>query len=173
MLELQEKPVQVELVISKCIRVLSDRLKESGVTIENRVGDMLPRLLVDELRLKQIILNLLGNAISHAPKGGSVIIDAQIGRDSKEERYFEIIVTDFGAKTVSKMVPEGNTIQQEMDEEGKPKLQSRSQLGRISNLGIPLTKALVAMHQANLTIESQPGKPTLVMVRFPSKRIVT
>ncbi len=173
MLELQEKPVQVELVISKCIRVLSDRLKESGVTIENRVGDMLPRLLVDELRLKQIILNLLGNAISHAPKGGSVIIDAQIGRDSKEERYFEIIVTDFGAKTVSKMMPEGNTIQQEMDEEGKPKLQSRSQLGRISNLGIPLTKALVAMHQANLTIESQPGKPTLVMVRFPSKRIVT
>ncbi|MDG1287530.1 MAG: histidine kinase dimerization/phospho-acceptor domain-containing protein [Rickettsiales bacterium] len=173
MLELQEKPVQVEFVISKCIRVLSDRLKESGITIENRVGDMLPRLLVDELRLKQIILNLLGNAISHAPKGGSVIIDAQIGRDSKEERYFEIIVTDFGAKTVKKMVPEGNTIQQEMDEEGNPKLQSRSQLGRISNLGIPLTKALVAMHQANLTIESQPGKPTLVMVRFPAKRIVT
>ena len=102
-----------------------------------------------------------------------MIIDAQIGRDSKEERYFEIIVTDFGAKTVKKMVPEGNTIQQEMDEEGNPKLQSRSQLGRISNLGIPLTKALVAMHQANLTIESQPGKPTLVMVRFPAKRIVT
>lgn len=173
MLELQEKPVQVELVIAKCIRVLSNRLKESGATIENRVGDMLPRLLVDELRLKQIILNLLGNAISHAPKGGSVIIEAQIGRDAKEERYFEIIVTDYGAKTVSKIAPEGNTIQDEMDEDGRPRLKSRSQLGRASNLGIPLTKALVAMHQATLSIESQPGKPTLVIVRFPAQRIVT
>lgn len=173
MLELQEKPVKVDRVIGKCIRVLSDRLKESNVTIENRVGDMLPRLLVDELRLKQIILNLLGNAISHTPKGGSVIIDAQIGRDSKEERYFEIIVTDYGAKTVSKITPEGNNLQEQMDEEGRPKLKSRDQLGRSSNLGIPLTKALVAMHQAALTIESKAGKPTLVIVRFPARRIVT
>lgn len=173
MLELQEKPVEVELVIAKCIRVLSQRLKESGVVIENRVGDLLPRLLVDELRLKQIILNLLGNAISHAPKGGSIFIDAQIGRDQKEERYFEIIVTDFSAKTVSKLKAERNSIQDEMDDDGRPKLKSRHQLGRISNLGIPLTKALVAMHQATLTIESQPGKPTLVIVRFPARRIVT
>ena len=173
MLELQEKPVEVEIVVAKCIRVLSDRLKENDVTIENQVGDMLPRLLVDELRLKQIILNLLGNAISHAPKGGSVIIDARIGRDAKEERYFEIIVTDFAAKTVNRVTVEKNTLQDEMDEEGRPKLKSRSQLGRISNLGIPLTRALVGMHQATLTIESEPNKPTLVIVRFPAQRIVT
>jgi signal transduction histidine kinase/predicted small integral membrane protein len=173
MLELQEKPVQVEVVIAKCIRVLSDRLKEVDVTIENRLGETLPRLLVDEVRLKQIILNLLGNAISHAPKGGSIIIDARIGRDSREERYFEIVVTDFGAKTLQKLEPSANTIREEMDDEGRPKLKSRNQIGRISNLGIPLTKALVAMHQATLTVTSEPGKPTLVIVRFPAQRIVT
>ncbi len=170
MIELQEKPVDVQFIITKCIRVLGDRLKEAGITIENRTKKDLPKLRVDELRLKQIIMNLLTNSISHTPSGGSIVIEAAVTKDKKEQKYFEIIITDFGAKRLP--LQKQNTIREQMDESGKPRLRSRAHIGQISNLGIPLTKALVAMHQAVLDIQSPAGKATKVIVRFSAERII-
>ena len=170
LLELQEKPVVVPFIVNKCIRVLADRLRETDVTIENRVQSRMPRLLVDELRLKQIILNLLSNAIMHTPAGGSVVIDARMTDDSKQQPTFEIVVTDFGAKRLPG--DDKRLLKDQMDEDGKPRLRNRYEIGHLSNLGIPLTKALVAMHQATLDIQSPPGKATQVIVRFPKERIV-
>ena len=151
--------------------MLGERLREAGVTVESRAQENMPRLLVDELRLKQIILNLLSNAIIHTPSGGTVIIEARLVKDRKQEPIFEIIFTDYGAK----IMPLGSraSMTNQMDGAGRPRLRSRGEIGQLSNLGIPLTKALVAMHQATLEIESPPGKPTQVIVRFPKERIVS
>jgi signal transduction histidine kinase len=170
MMELQEKPLEVQFICTKCIRVLGDRLKEAGITIENRVARDLPKLQVDELRLKQIILNLLINSMSHTPSGGSIVLDAEISLNKRDEPQFDIIITDYGAKRVP--MQHQASLRDQMDDEGRPKLRSRNQIGQLSNLGIPLTKALVAMHQAKLEIQSPPGKATRVIVRFPAERIV-
>lgn len=170
MLELQEKPLDVQFVITKCVRVLGTRLKDAGITIENRIKKDMPKLRVDELRLKQIVINLLTNSMSHTPSGGSIVVDAEITIDKKDQPQFEIIITDFGAKRLP--LQHQASLREQMDEKGKPKLRSRSHIGQLSNLGIPLTKALVAMHQAVLDIQSPPGKATKVIVRFPAERIV-
>jgi len=63
-------------------------------------------------------------------------------------------------------------VSDQLDEEGKPYPRTRSEIGQTSNLGVPLTKALVAMHQGELEIQSPPGKATRVIVRFAKDRIV-
>lgn len=172
MMDLHEKPVKVQAVVAKCIRVLTDRLKETHITVENRVSEQLPQLQVDELRLKQIILNLLTNSISHTPKAGSIMVDAQCVSDTEEDTRFEIIITDYGAKRLPERA-DNQSLSEQLDEDGKPLPRKRSEIGQTSNLGVPLTRALVAMHQGELEIHSTPGSnATKVIVRFGKERIV-
>lgn len=160
----QEKPLELQLVVARSIRNLADKLKDAGVTVENRVAEDLPKLRVDETRLRQVIHNLLFNALSHTPTGGSIVVEARVAEDKLHQPVFEIIITDFGAKRL----PSGR------DDEGEhaPRKGKRALGARPGNLGVPLTKALVAMQQATLEVDSPPGKATTVTVRYPKEKIV-
>ena len=173
MMDLHEKPVQVHAVVSKCIRVLTDRLKETNITVENRASDMLPRLRVDELRLKQIILNLLTNSLSHTPRGGSIVVDAHTLHEPDKEPCFEIIITDYGAKLLPER-DETQSVSDQLDDDGRPLPRKRHEIGQTSNLGVPLTRALVAMHQGELDIDAtHNSNATRIIVRFSKDRIVS
>lgn len=162
--EIQEKPLELQLVVARSIRSLADKLKEAEVTVENRVAEDLPKLRVDETRLRQVIHNLLFNALSHTPIGGSIVVEARVAEDKLHQPVFEIIITDFGAKRL----PSGR------DDEGEhaPRKGKRALGARPGNLGVPLTKALVAMQQATLEVDSPPGKATTITVRYPKEKIV-
>lgn len=159
----QEKPVEVQLVVARSIRTLADKLKEAGVTVENRVRDEMPKLRVDEVRLRQIIQNLIFNALTHTPQGGMIIVDARMAEDKLHQPVYELVISDSGRKTI-----------QQREEAPKEESQKpfKIYLRKPGNLGIPLTKALVAMQQASLDVDSPPGKPTIVIVRYPKEKIV-
>lgn len=162
--EVQEKPLELQLVVARCIRNLADKLKEAGVTVENRVREELPKLRVDEARLRQVIQNLLFNALSHTPSGGSIVVEARVSEDKLHQPVFEIIITDYGAKRLPGSREDDDDLMSRRNKKGfgsKP-----------GNLGVPLTKALVAMQQATLEVESPPGKATTVTVRYPKEKIV-
>jgi len=160
LLELQDKPVDIRFTLNKCLRLVTERLQVQKLHVELKVPDVLPRLMVDEQRLKQIIINLLLNAANHSTEDSHIIVEAYIQKDKKGEESFCISFTE-GAKSAT-----GDKAAQE-----RPK-QAKARRRELSNLGIPLTKALVAMHQASLDIERQPGKPIRVIVRFPQERMV-
>jgi signal transduction histidine kinase len=164
--EIYEKPVEVQLVVARSIRNLAEKLKEAGVTVENRVQENIPKLRVDEGRLRQVIQNLLFNALSHNAAGGSIVVDAKISEDTLHQPVFEIVITDFGAKRLP--------VAQENDDEnfGIAKRKKKALQQKVGNLGVPLTKALVAIQQATLEVESLPGKPTTITVRYPKEKIV-
>jgi signal transduction histidine kinase len=162
--DVQEKPLELQLVVARSIRNLADKLKEAGVTVENRVREDLPKLRVDESRLRQVIQNLLFNALSHTPMGGSIVVEARVAEDKLHQPVFEIIITDFGAKRLPGSREEEGDMAMRKGKKGygaKP-----------GNLGVPLTKALVAMQQATLEVDSPPGKATTVTVRYPKEKIV-
>jgi signal transduction histidine kinase len=162
--DVQEKAVEVQLVVARSIRTLADKLREAGVTVENRVVETLPKLRVDEARLRQIIQNLIFNALSHTPQGGMIIVDARVAEDKLHQPVYELIVSDSGRKPALR--------EDKLKEEDTTEKPFKIYLRKPGNLGIPLTKALVAMQQASLEVDSPPGKPTVVIVRYPKEKIV-
>jgi signal transduction histidine kinase len=157
--ELQEKPVDIRFVLNNCLRLVTERLQVQKLHVELKLPDVLPRLLVDEQRLKQIVINLLLNAASHSLENSHIIVDAYTEKNKKGEENFCISFTE-GAKSIGS------------DRAGPGHQSIKPRRRELSNLGIPLTKALVAMHQATLDIERPPGKPICVIVRFPQERMV-
>jgi K+-sensing histidine kinase KdpD len=145
-------------VLNKCLRLVTERLQVQKLHVELKMSDVLPRLMVDEQRLKQIIINLLLNAANHSVEDSHIIVEAYIEKNKKGEESFCISFTE-GSKSSMVEKTDGKTL---------PKPRRRE----LSNLGIPLTKALVAMHQATLDIERPPGKPICIIVRFPQERMV-
>jgi K+-sensing histidine kinase KdpD len=156
--ELQEKPVDMRFVLNKCLRLVTERLQVQKLHVELKVPDVLPRLMVDEQRLKQIIINLLLNAGNHSLEDSNIIVEAYTEKNKKGEESFCLSFTE-SAKPAD-------------GRQGSRQPQAKSRRRELSNLGIPLTKALVAMHQATLDIERPPGKPICVIVRFPQERMV-
>lgn len=111
-------------------------------------------------RLKQILLNLLGNAVKFTPAGGTVSLAARVNTGDAGRRWMEITVADTGIGMASEDIPRAL----------KPFHQIDSRLQRRyegTGLGLPLTQAFVEMHGGTMDITSAPSKGTTVTLRLP------
>jgi len=90
--ELHFKQLDIRETIEKSISVLHHLALKEGVKIISFLGENLPNVIVDEDRIKQVLLNLIHNAIKYSPRGSHVRI--QTGKLTRE---IEITITDQGA----------------------------------------------------------------------------
>jgi PAS domain S-box-containing protein len=111
----------------------------------------------DELRLRQVLLNLLSNALKFSPPGSSVCIT--LGRNGP---FVDIAVQDDGigirAEDVEKVMSRFGQVESGL---------TRKRPG--TGLGLPLSRQLVELHGGTLRIESQPGQGTEVRIRLPQE----
>jgi cell cycle sensor histidine kinase DivJ len=132
------------------------RVQADGVGV--RLRGVLParplEIDADRRALKQIVLNLVSNAIKFTPKGGSVTVAAQ-----GHGQNFELIVADTGAG----IAPE------DIERLGKPYEQAGDPKGRSlgTGLGLSLVRGLSQLHGGEMIIESRLGAGTSVTVRMP------
>lgn len=162
LLELNEKKLDVPVLMASCQRLVYDRAFDAGVELKTEAAKTLPALLADELRTKQILLNLLSNAIKFTPEGGTINFRAGIDKDE----CFHLSVTDTGIG----IAPEN--IETALSDFG----QVDGTLARKydgTGLGLPLSKKLAELHGGELMIKSNPGTGTTVTVRFPSERTIS
>ncbi|MGK9165626.1 PAS domain-containing protein [Inquilinus limosus] len=155
-LELQPEPVDLGSDIQDAVSLVAQRAEAHGIAIEQHVAHDLPLLSADPLRLRQILINLLTNAVKFTPDGGRVTIDAVA-----VARSVRITVADTGI---------GMT-EQEIALALEPFRQARRLSRRPregSGLGLPLAKALVESHGGMLMIDSEPGVGTRVTVLLPA-----
>jgi len=159
-LELHEEVVDFGALAESCARLLKGQMDAKSVAFTSDVPSELPRLLVDELKLKQIVINLLSNAVKFTP-AGKICLEARV-----EGRHgFVIAIADTGIG----IAPE------EMAHVFTPFTQLKANVSRPipgTGLGLPLTKALVELHGGSLIVDSTVGAGTTVTVTFPAKRIV-
>jgi PAS domain S-box-containing protein len=159
--ELHESDVDVERVISSCTRLMAERAEGAEVGLETDLQPSLPGIHADERKLKQILINLMSNAVKFTPEGGKVTVAASVS----ESGGVEIRVSDTGIGMERDDVARAQEPFTQIDGTF-----SRIQQG--TGLGLPLAKSLCALHGGALEIFSRKGVGTVVSVRMPVERTI-
>jgi len=160
-MKLRETSVDIAGVVEKCCRLVHDRAHEDRLLVKQDIPAGTPYLLADELRLKQIIINLLSNAMKFTPSGGHVRIAALPRADGG----LDISVSDTGIGMSAEDIAAALTPFQQID-----RGVNRDYDG--TGLGLPLAKTLVELHGARFEISSVPGAGTVVTIAMPAERIL-
>jgi signal transduction histidine kinase len=159
--ELHDEDVDVSKAVHAVLSLVKQRAERGGVALELDLPDDPPLVRADERKLKQILLNLVTNAVKFSDRGGTVTLKVRAGPD--DGYLFEVV--DRGIGMAPQDIPKA--LAQFGQVFGDP---DREREG--TGLGLPLTKALVDMHQGSLDLKSVPGVGTTASVRFPAERIV-
>ncbi|MDZ5646715.1 PAS domain-containing sensor histidine kinase [Nitrospirillum sp. BR 11828] len=158
--ELNEHMVDLPRVFASCLRVVKERAIRGGINLQTDYPDFLPRLRADEVALKQLLSNLLANAVKFTLKGGSVTLGA--GIDGQGRLVITVADTGIGMRA------------EDIGRALEPFRQIENPLTRTTGgagLGLPLVRALVELHDGRLEIESEPGMGTTARVIMPADRV--
>ena len=159
---LMENRVDVARVIVACESMVTARTAEAGVALTSDIPADLPRLMADERVLKQILVNLLTNAIKFTPSGGWVAVRPGITHSGE----YAIAVADSGIGIADEDIPTVLTPFGRVDNSPQ-----RQQDG--TGLGLPLVKSLTELHEGTFKLQSKLGAGTTATVYFPRTRIVS
>ena len=158
-LELHESDVALPALIEQCLSLLKVKADEGQVTLSQDIASDLPALKADPRALRQVLLNLMANAIKFTPEGGTVRISAR----DEGSKGLVIAVRDTGIG----MSP--GDIKVALSPFGQiDSALSRRHQG--TGLGLPISHSLVRLHEGELLIDSEPGKGTTVTAIFPARR---
>jgi len=159
--ELHGESVSVDGLIEECARTVEVRARESGIRLMCRVAPELPLVFADRRALKQILLNLLTNAIKFTRRDGSVEIFARLAKSGE----FAFGVKDDGIG----IAEEDQARVFERFGQGRHDVTSADEG---SGLGLPIVKGLIEAHGGRVTLESQLGEGTSVTAWLPRERLV-
>ena len=159
--QLHEVVLNIDTIVQSVVRLVAARAAQGKVRINVHVPRDFPSLRGEEKAMKQILTNLLTNAVKFTPEGGSVTISAMIDADG----HMNLTVIDSGIGIAP----------QDIAVALAPFGQIESALSRKhqgTGLGLPLTKALVELHGGALNLTSEIGNGTTVTLTFQPERVV-
>lgn len=159
---LDNREVDIENVIDMTLHQLETQATDAQVVIDFHRVDGLPPVRGDEVKLSQVLINIVSNAIKFTKPGGTVhiagqrlqgaglsvsVIDSGVGMSAEE---VEIALRPFGQVDGSK---------------------TRWREG--TGLGLPIARALIELHGGDLKIDSRPGDGTEVTILLPAAHLVS
>ncbi|HEY3309694.1 MAG TPA: ATP-binding protein [Desulfuromonadaceae bacterium] len=143
-------PIDVSGTIAKACMLLQERAVQKNVTIYNEsIGGALPRVMADQGRLEQVVVNLLENAIKYTPDGGTVRLFTE---DNGE--CVKVSVADTGIGIPFKDLPRIFERFYRVDE-----ARTREQGG--TGLGLAIVKHIVQLHGGDVSVTSEPGQGSI------------
>ena len=161
---LHYEPVSLRDVCEDAARLMRGKVLESGLTLEIEAGD-LPDIEADHRGVKQVMLNLISNAVKFTPEGGTVTLSLTPFKGAAGEDRVRVACADTGIGIAPEhMVRLARPFEQV---EGQ-----HSKTTQGTGLGLALTKSLIEMHGGRLNIESEPGVGTVVSFDLPTRRPV-
>jgi len=158
---LDEEVISLQKIVDECFKMINERARRAQTQLTIEDGCPPIWLMADETRLKQILLNLLTNAIKFTESEGRVSVGWSLDKDKNLDLY----VNDTGEG----MRPESIEIALEPFGQVATSL-TRDHEG--AGLGLPLSRRLAELHGAKLHIESELGHGTTVRIIFPAKRVI-
>jgi signal transduction histidine kinase len=159
--ELVEEIVDLAGIIDSCMRLMRDRADQAALELTAHTPLDPPYLRADGRRLKQILLNLMSNAVKFTPSGGQVTVRATIAEDGG----LKIAVSDTGIGIASQDLAKALQPFGQIDSRMTRKYQG-------TGLGLPLTKSMIELHGGRLQLDSAVGRGTTATLWLPASRVV-
>ena len=159
--ELRERVCDVSELLVGCERIIRARAMERRLELSMELPPALPPVLVDDVKVKQIVLNLLSNAIKFTAPGGSVRMSARLTGDGG----MALSVTDTGIGIRAEDIPKVFIPFHQVDN-----IYARVTPG--TGLGLSLSKGLAELHGGTLVIDSTVGQGTTATLVLPAARVV-
>ena len=153
--EISPEPFAPAQVITGCCDLLVLKAREQGLDLVVRLPAELPEIVADKRAFKQIMLNLVSNAVKFTNRGGRVMVSAR-----REASEFVVTVEDTGVGISSEDLPKL----------GRPFFQARTAYDRRhdgTGLGLSIVQGLVTLHGGEMNITSRVGEGTCITVRLP------
>jgi len=156
-MELQFAPIDVNAVVRECVTLMQPQAARERVIVRLSLFDRLPNVMADERSLRQIMLNLMANAVKYNEPGGQVIVSTAL--DEAGGVILRVRDTGVGMN------------ESELAIALEPfRRVPGAKAAEGSGLGLPLTKALVEANHAGFSIKSRKDQGTLVEIAFPVRR---
>ncbi len=149
-LALHREPTDLSIVAAEVARSFEQPAGTAGATIELALADDLPLLDVDPIRMREVLANLVANALRYVGPGGTVRID---GRSTGEGIVLE--VADDGPGIPAELLP---TVFDRF---------AKSSDSRGSGLGLAIARAIVELHGGTISAESAPNAGTMIRIVLP------
>ena len=159
--ELEEEEVEIGQMVRDILHLVVERARALEVGIDHEIPLDLPVVRADALKLKQIVLNLITNAIKFSHAGGRVLVR---GRHSGDGLYIDVVDRGIGM--------DANEVATAITRFGQvASTWNRKHPG--TGLGLPLAIGLVDLHGGRLDIASEKGAGTTVTVWLPRERVMS
>ncbi len=159
--ELDEEPIDLSTLCRHITTLIKPRADAGEVNLVNKVEWDLPQFYGDQRRLKQILFNLLTNATKFTKPSGTVSLDATFNGNQS----LTLTVADTGLGMTAEELELARSRFGQVDG-------SLSRKHEGTGLGLPLTEALVQLHDGKMEIHSEKGKGTTITVSFPPDRTI-
>jgi two-component system, cell cycle sensor histidine kinase PleC len=156
-LTLHYEPMALDVLCAEAVRLMRGKAQEAQLALTLDCPEDL-HIEADQRGLKQVLLNLISNAVKFTPEGGAVSVKVA-PRDAATVRV-SVVDTGIGiaAKDLERLAQPFEQV------EGQ---HSKSTQG--TGLGLALTKSLIELHGGAMTIESEPGRGTTVWFDLPTR----
>jgi signal transduction histidine kinase len=159
--ELDAKPMDISRTIIAAVRMVNQRAERAEVAVRVETAEGIPPFNGEERGIKQILLNLLTNAIKFTPENGEISVSTQMSADGG----LVITISDNGIGMLRSEIPLAFAPFVQLDSAHALQYEG-------TGLGLPLVKSLVEMHGGSVKIDSEVDQGTSVVVRFPNTSMV-
>jgi cell cycle sensor histidine kinase DivJ len=153
--EITPEPFAPRSALINCCNLLALKARENGIDLVINAAQDLPEITGDSRAFKQVVLNLVSNAIKFTERGGKVTVAASV-----EDAKLVLGITDTGVGIAA----------DDLMRIGDPFFQAGTTYQRRhegTGLGLSIVKSLVALHGGELTVQSKVDEGTTVTVVLP------
>jgi cell cycle sensor histidine kinase DivJ len=153
--EISPEPFAPRAALLNCCNLLALKARENAIDLVTRAPENLPEITGDPRAFKQIVINLVSNAIKFTERGGTVTVSAAV-----EGSRLMLRVTDTGVGIAA----------EDLKRIGDPFFQAGKTYQRRhegTGLGLSIVKSLVGLHAGEMTVQSKVDEGTTVTVALP------
>ncbi|MFO0389966.1 MAG: cache domain-containing protein [Alphaproteobacteria bacterium] len=166
--DLIEKPQDVASVINKVLRFIADKLQSENMNVRLKLQEPLPRIIADEFRLQQMLMNLMLHMLQHMLPDQTLTLEAKLISEGKEKPFFVFILSNDSIASTSnaELLRLVETLQ------NTPRIHYDQNAQNRTDLCLELAKSLVELHHGYMDIQWSSTNNMTIKVFFTNSRIM-